>query len=264
MPAGEASLRLAVFGGVLAAMLIWEELAPRRRAAAGRGLRRLNNAALLIVGTAALRLALPLLATGAALWAQAHGLGLLNLVPVPAFAAVPAAVIMLDFGIYWQHRLLHAVPLLWRLHRVHHADPEFDVTTALRFHPIELAVSLLFKCALVAAIGAPPLAVLLFEIILNAAAMFSHGNVGLPGWLERSAAQIIITPDLHRVHHSLQPAEQAHNFGFCLALWDRALGTWQAQPQAGHAAMAIGRPGFRSAHDQRLDKLLMQPLRSES
>lgn len=263
MPSTEAIVRLAVFGGVLAAMLVWEEIAPRRHPAAGRGRRRLNNTALLVVGTAAVRLALPVLATGAALWAHAQGFGLLNAVPLPAIVAVPAAVVLLDLGIYWQHRLLHAVPLLWRLHRVHHTDPDFDVTTALRFHPLEMAVSLLFKLAMVLAIGASPLAVLLFEIILSAAAMFSHGNVGLPAWLERRISPIIITPDLHRVHHSLQPSEQAHNFGFFLAVWDRWFGTLQAQPQGGHAAMAIGQPSFRGPDDQRLDRLLLQPLQSE-
>ncbi len=260
---GEPAIRLSVFAGVLAAMLLWEQIAPRRTPAAGRLSRRLNNGALLIVGTLALRLAVPVLAVGAALWAQQRGLGLFNLTPLPALLTVPVSIILLDLAIYWQHRLLHAVPALWRLHRVHHADPDFDVTTALRFHPLEILASMAFKLALVVALGAPPLAVLLFEIILNAMAMFNHGNVALPTRVDALLRRLVVTPDLHRVHHSTQAAEQQHNFGFNLSLWDRWFGTWQDQPQAGHTAMQIGQPGWRTERDQMLDRLLLQPLQSD-
>lgn len=259
MLAHEPTIRLAVFAGVLALLLLWEELAPRRVPAPARLWRRLNNGALLIAGTLLLRAAIPVLAVGAALWAHQQGIGLLNLISLPAFISVPAAIIALDLGIYLQHRLLHAVPWLWRLHRVHHADPDFDVTTALRFHPLEMLVSLGIKLALVTALGAPPLAVLLFEIILNAMAMFNHANIALPLRIDALLRRLLVTPDLHRVHHSVLAAEQAHNFGFNLSLWDRIFGTLQAQPQGGHAAMQIGQPHWRNQADQRLDHLLVQP-----
>jgi sterol desaturase/sphingolipid hydroxylase (fatty acid hydroxylase superfamily) len=259
----EAAVRAAVFASVLAAMLIWEQVAPRRVAATGRLWRRLNNSALLLVGTGVLRFAVPVLAIGAAVWAQGRAIGLFNRIDLPTLVVVPVAVVLLDLGIYWQHRLFHAVPLLWRLHRVHHADPDFDVTTALRFHPLEMLVSMAVKLALVLALGAPPLAVLLFEIILNAMAMFNHGNVALPARVDAALRRVIVTPDLHRIHHSVVAAEQQHNFGFNLSLWDRWFGTWQAQPHAGHATMLIGQPAWRSARDQRLDKLLLQPLQSD-
>jgi sterol desaturase/sphingolipid hydroxylase (fatty acid hydroxylase superfamily) len=263
MLANEPAIRLAVFAGVLAAMLAFERIAPRRVPAPNRLSRRLNNAGLLIAGTILLRAGVPVLAVGAAVWAQAQGLGLFNLVALPTLFSVLASIICLDLAIYWQHRLFHAVPLLWRLHRVHHADPDFDVTTALRFHPLEILASMGFKLALVVALGAPPLAVLIFEILLNALAMFNHGNIALPAGVDRALRRIIVTPDLHRVHHSVLPAEQRHNFGFNLSLWDRWFGTLQAQPRAGHTAMQIGLPHWRDANAQRLDRLLMQPIKSD-
>ena len=262
MLASEPAIRFAVFAGVLAAMLAWEQIAPRRVPAPNRLARRLNNAGLLIIGTLALRAAVPVLAVAAAMWAQAQGLGLFNLIALPALFSVPASLILLDLAIYGQHRLFHAVPLLWRLHRVHHADPDFDVTTALRFHPLEIIASMGFKLVLVIALGAPPLAVLIFEILLNALAMFNHANIALPAGVDRALRRIIVTPDLHRVHHSVLAAEQRHNFGFNLSLWDRWFGTLQAQPQAGHIAMQIGQPQWRDARAQRVDQLLLQPFKS--
>lgn len=263
MLASEPAIRLAVFAGVLAALLAWEELAPRRTPAPERLSRRINNAALLIVGTLILRAAVPVLAVGAALWAAQNGVGLFNLLALPLAVSVPLAVILLDLAIYGQHRLLHAVPWLWRLHRVHHADPDFDVTTALRFHPLEILASMASKLVLVVALGAPPLAVLIFEILLNALAMFNHANIALPARIDSALRRLIVTPDLHRIHHSVVPAEQQRNFGFNLSLWDRLFGTLQAQPQAGHTAMQIGLPGWRDARAQRLDRLLVQPFQSD-
>lgn len=262
MPASEPVIRLAVFAGVLAAMLAWEEIAPRRVPAPGRAVRRLHNAGLLIIGTLLLRAGVPVLAVGAAAWAQARGLGLFNMIALPAGLAIVAGIIALDLAIYAQHRLFHAVPALWRLHRVHHADPDFDVTTALRFHPLEILLSMAFKLALVVLLGAPPLAVLIFEILLNALAMFNHGNVALPAGMDRALRRIIVTPDLHRVHHSVIAGEQQRNFGFNLSLWDRLFGTLQAQPQAGHHGMTIGLAHWRDARAQRLDRLLLQPFQS--
>ncbi len=257
----EPAIRLAVFAGVLLAMLLWERLAPRRVSAPGLGVRRLNNLAIVAVDTLLVRLAFPVLAVAMAALAQDRGIGLFNAVTMPAWIAVAVSVLLLDLVIYWQHRLFHVVPWLWRLHRMHHADPDFDTTTALRFHPLEIMVSMLIKLAAVLAIGAPPLAVLVFEIVLNASAMFNHGNVAMPAALDRALRRIIVTPDLHRVHHSVHGAEMNHNFGFNLSLWDRWFGTLQHQPRDGHIAMQIGLKAFRCPREQWLDRLLLQPLR---
>jgi sterol desaturase/sphingolipid hydroxylase (fatty acid hydroxylase superfamily) len=261
MLAHEAAIRLAVFAGVLAAMLLWEALAPARSATAATRIRRANNLALVALDTLLLRLLFPLLAVGLAL--QQAGTGLFALLPVPHWLAVVLAVILLDLAIYWQHRLFHAVPALWRLHRVHHADPDFDVTTALRFHPGEIILSMAAKLALVWLLGPPAEAVMIFEVLLNASAMFNHGNVRLPAGAEAMLRQLIVTPDLHRVHHSERAGEMHRNFGFCLSVWDRWFGSHAAQPQDGHAAMRIGLPGLApTARELWLDKLLLMPWRS--
>jgi sterol desaturase/sphingolipid hydroxylase (fatty acid hydroxylase superfamily) len=259
MLAHDATIRLAAFAGVLALMLLWEHLAPRRPA--GNGLRRLNNLALVGLDTLVVRLAFPVLAVGFAAQMQARGIGLLNLFALPDWLAISAGIIMLDLAIYGQHRLFHALPFLWRLHRVHHSDPAFDTTTALRFHPLEILVSMAFKLAVVALLGPPPLAVLLFEIILNAAALFNHGNISLPASIEARLRGLLVTPDLHRIHHSVHDDEQNHNFGFNLSIWDRLFGTLAAQPRDGHDGMRIGLPAFRDNRAQWLDQLLLQPFR---
>ncbi|MFZ2651055.1 MAG: sterol desaturase family protein, partial [Burkholderiaceae bacterium] len=192
---------------------------------------------------------------------DAPGWGLVNGLGLPAWAATLLAVVLLDLAIYFQHVMFHAVPTLWRLHRVHHTDLEFDVTTGTRFHPIEILVSTGIKCAAVAAIGAPAIAVLVFELLLNGAAMFNHANVRLPPALDRWLRWAIVTPDMHRVHHSIAYNETNSNFGFNLPWWDRLFGTYRAQPAAGHEAMVIGVDAFRSREELRLDRLLIQPLR---
>jgi sterol desaturase/sphingolipid hydroxylase (fatty acid hydroxylase superfamily) len=174
---------------------------------------------------------------------------------------VIASVLILDFSIYLQHVVFHAVPALWRLHRMHHADLEFDVTTGLRFHPIEILLSMGIKFGVVAALGAPAVAVLIFEVLLNATSMFNHGNVRMPAGLDRALRWIVVTPDMHRVHHSVLPHETNSNFGFNLPWWDRLLGTYRAQPGAGHEAMTLGIEQFRDPGDLRLDRLLIQPFR---
>jgi sterol desaturase/sphingolipid hydroxylase (fatty acid hydroxylase superfamily) len=195
--------------------------------------------------------------------ADARGWGLLPALDVPPWLAVVAAVIALDLAIYLQHVLFHAVPVLWRLHRMHHADLEFDVTTGLRFHPVEIILSMAIKLGVVAALGAPALAVLIFEVLLNATSMFNHGNVRLSLPLDRMLRWLVVTPDMHRVHHSILPRETNSNFGFNLAWWDRLFGTYRAQPQAGHAAMTIGIDQFRDPRELRLDRMLLQPLRDD-
>ena len=257
----EPLIRLGAFLGVFLAVALWEHLAPRRRPAFGRRARWPHNLGLLAVDVAVLRILAPGAAIAVAIAGEAHGWGLVNALELPAWVAVPLAIVLLDLAIYFQHVTFHAVPTLWRLHRVHHADLDFDVTTGTRFHPIEILVSTAIKCAAVAAIGAPAVAVLAFEVLLNATAMFNHANAGLPSAVERWVRWLVVTPDMHRVHHSVVYNESSSNFGFNLPWWDRLFGTYRAQPAAGHDAMTIGVDAFRSPEELRLDRLLVQPFR---
>lgn len=254
-------VRLAVFLGVFAAVALWELLAPRRAPSMPRKGRWPHNLGLLLVDVAALRLLAPGAAIAVAMAAEIRGWGLLNAVSLPSWAAVTAGIVILDLAVYFQHVMFHAVPTLWRLHRVHHADLHFDVTTGTRFHPIEILISVVIKCLAVAAIGAPVLAVLAFEVLLNAAAMFNHANASLPSWMERWVRWLIVTPDMHRIHHSVRYDESSSNFGFNLPWWDRLFGTYRARPLLGHHAMEIGVDAFRTPEDQRLDRLILQPFR---
>lgn len=260
MPA-EGPIRLAAFLAVFAAVALWELVAPRRKALHARRARWPHNLGLLLVDALALRLLAPGAVVGVALAAEAHGWGFLNLVAAPSWLAFVIAIVLLDLVVYFQHVMFHAVPTLWRLHRVHHADQDFDVTTGTRFHPIEILLSVLIKCAAVAALGAPALAVLVFEVVLNATAMFNHANASLPARADRWLRWLVVTPDMHRVHHSVFYDESSSNFGFNLSWWDRLFGTYRAQPRLGHDAMAVGIDAFRSAEDLRLDRLLVQPFR---
>lgn len=254
-------IRLACFAGLLALLVVVERLWPRRGDHGPRW-RPLHNLALAGVDTALLRLVVPAGAIGAALWAQSAGVGLLPALGIDGWGAFAASLLALDCLIYWQHRIFHRVGPLWRLHRVHHTDPAFDVTTALRFHPLEILLSMGIKIAAVMALGCPPEAVLVFEIALNGCAMFNHADLRLPQWLDRGLRLLIVTPDMHRVHHSIDPSETHRNFGFCLSLWDRLFGSYLPQPRAGHEAMVLGQPDHRSPTDQRLDRLLLQPFES--
>lgn len=257
----EGALRLAFGLGILLAMMLWELAAPRRRAELPRLLRWSNNLALVVIDALILRLSFPILAVGLAATAQAQGWGLFNLIDLPGWLVVVLSILLLDLAIYVQHVVFHAVPLLWRLHRMHHADTDFDATTALRFHPVEILLSMAIKLAVVAALGAPPVAVVVFEILLNAAALFNHANIALPARVDRWLRLVLVTPDMHRVHHSIDPVETNSNFGFSVPWWDRLFGTYRAQPAAGHTAMRIGLTRFRSARDQWIDRLLLQPFR---
>jgi sterol desaturase/sphingolipid hydroxylase (fatty acid hydroxylase superfamily) len=245
-------------------MALWELLTPRRPQAVGRGLRWPNNLGLVVLDTLVVRLLFPFAGVGMAFLAQTNGWGLFNLVALPPWLAVPAAVLLLDLIIYGQHVAFHAVPMLWRLHRMHHADLEFDVTTGLRFHPGEIIRSRLVKLAAVAVLGAPPLAVLAFEVLLNATSMFNHGNVRIPSGFDRWLRLILVTPDMHRVHHSIDRSETDSNFGFNVPWWDRLFGTYRAQPTLGHAGMTLGIDRFRNPRELWLDRLLLQPLRGDS
>lgn len=257
----EPQIRLAVFAGIFAVMAAWEFLAPRRRQSVGRGARWPSNIGVVVLDTAIVRVLFPTGAVALAMLAQSKGWGVLNAWAVPAWLAVPLAVIVLDLVIYLQHVLFHAVPGLWRLHRMHHADLEFDVTTGARFHPIEIVLSMLIKLTVVGALGAPPVAVLIFEVLLNATAMFNHSNVRLPIALDRVLRLFVVTPDMHRIHHSVVVRETNSNFGFNLPWWDRMFGTYRDQPEAGHDGMSIGIEEIRDPAEQRLDRMLTQPFR---
>lgn len=257
--ASEPVIRLGIFFGVLMAMAAWELAAPRRRQEIPRLLRWTNNLGIVALDTVLVRLTFPVAAVGFALLADERTWGVFNVFEVPAWAAIIASVIALDLAIYFQHVLFHAVPALWRLHRMHHADLEFDVTTGLRFHPVEILLSMGIKLAVVVALGPPAVAVLIFEVLLNATAMFNHGNVRLPGLIDRVLRWIVVTPDMHRVHHSVIPEETNSNFGFNLSWWDRLFGTYKAQPAAGHDGMTIGIEQFRDRRDLWLDRMLIQP-----
>lgn len=261
--ANEPAIRLAAFAGVLATMAALEALLPRRHRSFGRLRRWPNNLGVVVVNTVVLRLVFPTAAVGVALAAEVRGFGLLPWLGLPYPMAVLAAVVLLDLAIYLQHVLFHAVPALWRLHRMHHADLDFDVTTALRFHPVEILLSMVIKLMVVVALGAPAVAVLVFEVLLNATAMFNHANLRLPARLDRALRPVLVTPDMHRVHHSAVEQETNSNFGFNLALWDRLFGTYRAQPAAGHDAMTIGIEQFRDPGELRLDRMLTQPLRDD-
>lgn len=259
----EARLRILVFLLVLLIMAIWEIASPRRRRDIPRLLRWSNNLAIVVLDAALVRLLFPVVAVGLAVIAQQNGWGLLNLLALPQWLAVVVSLLLFDLAIYLQHVVFHAVPALWRLHRMHHADLEFDVTTGLRFHPVEIILSMAVKMTLVLILGPPAIAVLLFEVVLNASAMFNHANVHLPNRLDRMLRLVLVTPDMHRVHHSDIPAETHSNFGFNLPWWDRIFGTYTAQPRKGHTGMTIGLPRFRTRRDLWLDRMLMQPLRGD-
>jgi sterol desaturase/sphingolipid hydroxylase (fatty acid hydroxylase superfamily) len=259
--AHEPALRLVAFLGVFAVMAALEYVIPRRRLRLSKGYRWLNNIALVALNTALLRVLIPLGAVGVALWADETGRGLFNLIAAPAWLEIVAAVVILDLAIWAQHLVFHYVPVLWRLHRLHHADQDYDVTTGARFHPIEILLSMLIKMGLVAALGVPAVAVILFEVILSAMAIFNHANIRLPERLDAVLRLIVVTPDFHRVHHSAVMAETNSNFGFNLSLWDRLFGTYVAQPTGGHEGMTVGLEYFRTPLAQRLDKMLVQPFR---
>ena len=255
----EPLIRLAAFAGVLIVVAAWEAAAPRRRQAFSRWVRWPSNFGIVVLNTLAIRFLFPAAAVGMAVLADERGWGLLNATEVPFAVAVFASVIALDLVIYLQHVLFHAVPVLWRLHRMHHADLDFDVTTGIRFHPIEIVLSMVIKLAAVAVLGAPAVAVVIFEVLLNATAMFNHGNIRIPKAVDRLLRLFVVTPDMHRVHHSVLPFETNSNFGFNLPWWDRLFGTYRAQPAAGHEAMTIGIEQFRERRCLRLDWLVVQP-----
>lgn len=257
----EPLVRLTAFASVFTVMALWEVLAPRRRQTVTRGRRWPSNLGIVALDTLIVRVLFPTTAVGLAMLAETRGWGLFHVFGLPEAAAVVLGVILLDLAIYLQHVLVHAVPVLWRLHRMHHADLEFDVTTGARFHPIEILLSMVLKMMVITALGAPAVAVLVFEVLLNATAMFNHSNVRIPEAIDRVIRLLVVTPDMHRIHHSVVPHETNSNFGFNLSLWDRLFGTYRAEPAAGQEAMTIGIEQFRNPGEQRLDRMLTQPFR---
>lgn len=242
----EDVVRMGAFAAIFVAMTAWELFAPARGQSQPRRRRWTSNLALAALNIAAVRLLFPAAAIGIAVAAEAQGAGVLRLWAIPSWVAVIAGVALLDLAIYLQHLLFHAVPALWRLHRVHHADPDFDVTTGLRFHPVEILLSMLIKTVAIFAFGPPVLAVLIFEVVLNAAAVFNHANVRLPARAEPIVRWLLVTPDMHRVHHSKDARETNSNYGFNLSIWDRLFGTYRAQPLLGHQGMRIGVSGLEN------------------
>ena len=260
----ELPVRIGCFVGVFTVMAIWEVLAPRRALTVSKAVRWASNLGLVVFNNIILRLLFPAAAVGVAAFATEHGWGLLNFYQVPFVLSVLLSVVAMDFIIYLQHVLVHAVPVLWRLHRVHHADLDYDVTTGARFHPIEIILSMLIKFATIAVLGPPVVAVIIFEVVLNAMAMFNHSNVRLPLGLDRVIRLLFVTPDMHRVHHSVEEREANSNYGFNLAIWDRLFDTYIAQPRHGHQGMTIGIFKLRNFNQvDQLPGMLMLPFKGK-
>jgi sterol desaturase/sphingolipid hydroxylase (fatty acid hydroxylase superfamily) len=258
----EPELRLGLFLAIFGAMALWEKIAPRRARSWSRLDRWPSNLGVTVLNPILLRLVFPAGAVGLAMLGARRGWGLFNNLSLAPWLAVVLSVVLLDFVIYLQHVMFHAVPALWRLHRMHHADLDLDVTSGARFHPVEILLSMVVKFAAVAALGTSAGGVLAFEVLLNATSMFNHSNVWIPTRLDRVLRCFVVTPDMHRVHHSILVRETNSNFGFNLPWWDRLLGTYRPQPAAGHQGMTIGVEQFRRIEDLRLDRMLLQPLMS--
>lgn len=256
----EQIIRLSFFFGVLAFVAVWEVIAPRRALTDSKKRRWFTNLSLVVIDTAVVRFSLPILPVGMAYMARAHGWGILNMIDLPAWVKIFLAVVVLDFVIYIQHVLFHYLPILWRLHRMHHTDLDLDVTSGNRFHPIEIVISIGIKLMAVALIGPPAAAVLIFEVVLNATSQFNHGNIRLPETADRWLRLFVVTPDMHRVHHSVVPRETNSNFGFNLPWWDRLCGTYRPQPELGHTGMSIGLNEFRDPAELNLYRLLILPV----
>lgn len=257
----EGTIRLAVFITLFSIMALSEYFRPRRPLTASKGSRWFTNWTIVVLDSLVVRLIFPAAAVGAALWANSNGYGLFNMIGISEGLAALLAFLVLDFAIWLSHLLSHKVPVFWRIHRMHHSDVNIDVSTALRFHPIEIVLSMLYKVAIVVALGAPAVSVILFEIVLNGAAMFNHANFKLPLWFDKILRILIVTPDMHRVHHSVEQNETDSNYGFNLSIWDRMFGTYTDQPKDGHDGMTIGLPQWQEDGPTKLNWSLMVPFR---
>lgn len=255
----EITIRLMSFVLIFILVALWENRAPRRTLTTSKKWRWFNNLSIIAINPVLLRLVFPALAIGMAQKAQANGWGLLNHFGTPRVIAMVVGIVAMDLVIYLQHVMFHAIPTLWRLHMVHHADLDYDLTTGLRFHPVEIVLSMILKITIIVALGPPVVSVLAFEIILNGVAMFNHGNIKLPPSVDRFLRLFVVTPDMHRVHHSVIIRETNSNYGFNLSIWDRLFGTYLAQPSKGHKDMIIGLPQFRDHRRLTLPWLLILP-----
>ena len=258
----ETTIRLGGFVGMLFVMGLWEFLAPRRPLSVSKKRRWFCNLSIVIVDTAVIRFVFPLAAVGVAVLAQERHWGLFNTIALPSNLAILISVVLLDLVIYFQHVMFHALPILWRFHRMHHTDRDLDVSSGLRFHPVEIMVSMLIKMTAILLIGPAPIAIIIFEVLLNATAMFNHSNSYVPLPLDRILRWVVVTPDMHRVHHSIIRKETDSNFGFNLPWWDRLFGTYRAQPQEGHDGMTIGLRSYQDDQPQQLGWMLIMPFRT--
>ncbi len=261
----EPVLRLVSFAAIFLALAVLELWSPRLERDEFRGAlktrRWVTNLSIVVISSISLRVVFPLAAVGTALWAESHGYGLFPMLGVPPLVAGIAAFVLLDFAVWLEHVASHKIPLFWRIHRMHHSDTGFDVTTALRFHPIEIVLSMFWKALVIVLLGAPAVAVLIFEIVLNGTAMFNHSNIRLPENADRLLRQVIVTPDMHRVHHSVERAETDSNYGFNFPFWDRIFKTYTSQPAAGHLKMEIGQKAWRDLAPANLLWSLLLPFR---
>ena len=262
-PSIELYVRTGAALGIFSLMAVWELVAPRRAMSVGRVPRWPSNLGILLLDALLVRLLIPTAAVGMAVIAAQRGWGLLNITAWPPLVEGLIGFLVLDLVIYLQHVAFHKVPLLWRLHRMHHADLDIDLTTWLRFHPVEILLSMLLKMAVVVLIGVPAAAVIAFEVVLNATSIFNHSNVAMPAWVDRVVRLLVVTPDMHRTHHSILRRETDSNFGFNLPWWDRLFGTYRVAPEAGHEGMTVGLPIFRDPKELRFDRLITQPFRDD-
>jgi sterol desaturase/sphingolipid hydroxylase (fatty acid hydroxylase superfamily) len=259
----ENSIRLVAFVGVFVVMAMLEFASPRKQRTEPRVTRWITNFGLVVVDAMVLRAVFPILAVGVAVWAQRKGYGLFAILDWAIWLEITLTVIVLDFAIYWQHVASHKLPLLWRVHRVHHADRDLDASSGLRFHPVEIALSMIYKFAVIILLGAPPLGVFVFEVLLNGSAMFNHANFRLPLALDRVLRMFIVTPDMHRVHHSILRREADTNYGFALSIWDRMFGSYTEQPENGHDGMTLGLAEQQTSRPSQLIWCLTFPFRRE-
>ncbi len=264
----ETVIRLSAFAGIFLAMALLELALPKRKLTGKKSHRWLTNVAIAGIGSLVVRLmgmlAIPLVALAAAIYAENQGWGIFNLVGLPVWLEFLAAVIILDFAIYIQHVVSHKIPMLWNFHKVHHSDIDIDLTTGIRFHPVEIALSMLYKIVLVFLLGPSAAAIVAFEIMLNGTAMFNHANVALPGWLDTIVRKFLVTPDMHRIHHSIIHRETDSNYGFSLSIWDRMFRTYNEQPAEGHEGMTIGLPEYQDAQPTGFTWSVLLPFRPDS
>jgi sterol desaturase/sphingolipid hydroxylase (fatty acid hydroxylase superfamily) len=260
MELSEPQIRLAVFVGLFAVLAALEAFVPRRRLVASKTARWFTNWSIVLIDSLLVRLLFKTAAVGGAVWAAQNGIGLFNMISAPWWLAFAISFLVLDFAVWLSHLASHKIPVLWRLHRMHHADRDIDVSTAIRFHPVEIILSMVWKYAVVLALGAPAAAVLAFEIVLNGGAMFNHANMRLPLWLDRVLRTVIVTPDMHRVHHSSDPRETDSNYGFNFSFWDRMFSTYVPQPRLGHDGMTIGLEYWQDEKPTQLGWSLSVPL----